>query len=114
MVALKMLCGEFGIHRIWAVSSVNRQHNSPYFGGGHKDKVLVAYDEVWIEHGGAVLDNGFFEIPAIVRYKDMSEIPTRKRSTYRRRYQMLDKLALDIKSSCARHAAQRSEMANKI
>lgn len=110
MVALKLLCGELGIHRIWAISSNNRQHNSLYFGNSHKEKVLVAYDEVWHEHGGTPLDNGFFEIPTMVRYKDMSEIPTRKRATYRRRYQMLDKLALDIKSSCALHAAQQSAM----
>jgi uncharacterized protein VirK/YbjX len=111
MVALKLLCGELGIHRIWAVSSDNRQHNSPYFGGGHKEKVLVSYNEVWLEHGGTARDDGFFDIPAIVRYKDMSEIPTRKRATYRRRYQMLDKLALDIKTSCAQHAAQPSTLA---
>jgi uncharacterized protein VirK/YbjX len=111
MVALKLLCGELGIHRIWAVSSNNRQHNSPYFGDSHKEKVLVAYNEVWLEHGATALDNGFFEIPAMVRRKDISEIPTRKRATYRRRYQMLDKLALDIKSSCAQHAAQPSAMA---
>lgn len=103
MVSLKLLCIELGIDRIWAVSSDNRQHNSPYFGKSHKDKVLVAYNEVWLEHGGTALDNGFYEIPAKVSYKDMSEIPTRKRATYRRRYLMLDKLALDIKSSCARY-----------
>ena len=111
MIALKLLCGEFGIHRIWAVSSDHRQHNSPFFGDSHKKKVLVAYDEVWLEHGGTALGNGFFEIPVMVRQKDMSEIPTRKRATYRQRYQMRDKLALDIKSSCARHAAQLSELA---
>ena len=114
MVALKLLCGELGIHRIWAVSSNNRQHNSPYFGDSHKGKVLVAYNEVWLEHGGTALDNGFFEIPAMVRHKDISEIPTRKRATYRRRYQMLDKLALDIKSICAQHAAQPSVVATTI
>jgi len=105
MVSLKMLCGELAIHRIWAVSSENRQHNSPYFGDSHKEKVLVAYNEVWQEHGGTPLDNGFFEIPASVRRKEIEEIPTRKRAAYRRRYQMLDKLALDIKSSCAKYAA---------
>ena len=110
MVAFKLLCNEFDINRIWAVSSDYRQHNSPYFGGGHKEKVLVSYNEVWAEHGGLALDNGFFEIPAIVRQKDMSEIPTRKRAVYRRRYEMLDKLALDIKSSCARFAAHSLAM----
>jgi uncharacterized protein VirK/YbjX len=106
MAALKLLCREFGINRIWAVSGDNRQHNSPYFGGGHKEKVLVSYNEVWIEHGGQALENGFFEIPVNIKYRDMSEIPTRKRATYRRRYQMLEKLALDIKTCCAQHADQ--------
>jgi uncharacterized protein VirK/YbjX len=104
MVAFKLLCGELGIQRIWAVSCDYRQHNSPYFGDSHKCKVLVAYNDVWAEHGGVELDNGFFEIPVLVRHKDMSEIPSRKRATYRRRYEMLDKLALDIKSTCALHA----------
>jgi len=113
MAALKLLCGELGIHRIWAVSSDNRQHNSPYFGVSHKEKVLVAYNEVWLEHGGMALDNGFFEIPAVVRHKEMSEIPTRKRATYRRRYQMLDKLALDIKSICTQHMEQPPVVAAK-
>ena len=104
MAAFKLLCKEFDIHRIWAVSGKCRQHNSPYFGGGHNKKVLALYDKVWVEHGGRALDNGFFEIPVIIRRKDMSEIPTRKRAAYRRRYQMLDKLELDIKSICAQHA----------
>jgi uncharacterized protein VirK/YbjX len=114
MVSLKLLCVELGIDRIWAVSSDNRQHNSPYFGGGHKEKVLVAYNEVWQEHGGVALGNGFFEIPALVRHKDMSEIPTRKRAVYRRRYEMLDKLALDIKASCAQYASKSLAMDTKI
>jgi uncharacterized protein VirK/YbjX len=104
MVALKQLCGEFNINRIWAVSNENRQHNSPYFGARHH--VTTEYNKIWLEQGGKALDNGFFEIPATVRYKDVSEIPSRKRATYRRRYQMLDKLALDIRNSCALHASQ--------
>ena len=103
MVALKFLCATVEIKRIWAVSSENRQHNSPYFGDSHKEKVLVAYNEVWQEHGGVALHNGFFDIPAAVRYREMSEIPTRKRAAYRRRYQMLEKLEQDIKSTCARY-----------
>jgi uncharacterized protein VirK/YbjX len=104
MVALKMLCVELGIHRIWTVTNDSRQHNSPYFAGSHNDKVLAPYNEVWTEHGGVELDNGFFDVPVKVNRKDMSEIPTRKRAVYRRRYEMLDKLAIDIKSSCALHA----------
>jgi uncharacterized protein VirK/YbjX len=106
MVSLKLLCSELGINRIWAISSDNRQHNSPYFGNSHKEKVLVAYNEIWQEHGGIAIENGFYEIPVTVRYRDVSEIPTRKRATYRRRYHMLDKLGMDIKNSCALHATK--------
>ena len=67
MVALKLLCGELGINRIWAVSSDNRQHNSPYFGKSHKEKVLVAYNEVWLEHGGRALGDSFFEMPITIK-----------------------------------------------
>jgi uncharacterized protein VirK/YbjX len=103
--ALKFLCIELGVIKIWAISTEDRQHNSPYFGGSHDEKVLVYYDEVWLEHGGAPLGNGFFEILPVVRYKDMSEIPSRKRAAYRRRYLMLDRVAQDIRAACGGHIA---------
>lgn len=111
VVALKLLCSDLNIKKIWAISGDNRQHNSPYFGNSHKNKVLVAYNEVWNEHGGTALDNGFFEIPSTVSYKDLSNIPSRKRAAYRRRYQMLDKLKLDITASIAKHAGLPLERA---
>lgn len=66
----------------------------------------MPYNKVWTEHGGVGLDNGFYEIQTGVRYKDTGEIPTRKRAAYRRRYEMLDKREVDIKSSCAEYAAK--------
>jgi uncharacterized protein len=107
VVALKLLCKEFRVAKIYAVSADARQHNSPYFGDSHKEKVLVNYDEVWAEHGGTRLDNGFFDIPVPVKYRDVSDIPTRKRAAYRRRYQMLDKVALDIEAVCSLHDTTR-------
>ncbi len=104
MTVLKQLCWELGICRIWAVSSDSRQHNSTYYGRSHEGKVRVDYNEVWLEHNGVALDNGFFEIPTMARHRDMSDIPTRKRAVYRRRYEMLDKLALLIKTCCVEHS----------
>jgi len=112
MVSFKILCEEVGMQKIWAVSSDNRQHNSPYFGDTHKDKVLVAYNEVWMEHGGKMLDNGFFEIPLALNRKNMDEIPSRKRATYRRRYQMLDKLTQDIKLACEGYSKRKLTMSS--
>jgi len=106
VVALKLLCRELRVARIYAVAGHARQHNSPFFGDSHKGKVLADYDEVWIEHGSTRLDNGFFEVPVVVRYRDASEIPTRKRATYRRRYQMLDRVAQEIEAACSLHAVE--------
>jgi uncharacterized protein len=109
VMTLQFLCKELGVAKIYAISGAARQHNSPYFGDSHKHKVLANYDEVWIEHGGRLLDSGFFEIPTAVRYREMSEIPTRKRSTYRKRYQMLDRVTLDLAGACIRHESKGAE-----
>jgi uncharacterized protein VirK/YbjX len=108
LTALKLLCGELKIPRIWAVCRDDLVHNSPYFGDSHKDKILADLDQVWLEHGGTALDNGFIEIPVVVKYRDVEDIPSRKRAAYRRRYRMLDRLALDIKRATDQHASRES------
>ncbi len=100
LVALRLLCGSISVTKILAVCSDNRQHNGSYFAGSHKDKVAADYDEVWIEQGGTQLGNGFFELPTVYSQKEMSEIPSRKRAAYRRRYAMLDALTNDIRTAC--------------
>lgn len=89
MAALKLLSRQFGIHRIWAISGAKRY------------KVRANYDQIWQEHRGQLLDNGFFEIPAEVRYRQMDEIASRKRKVYRQRYQMLEQITADIAMICA-------------
>lgn len=105
MVALKLFCAAIDVHRIWAISGAARQHNSAYFGDSKKDKVLQDFDEIWREHDGADLGNGFFEIQAVVRYRDVAEIPSKKRASYRRRYQFLDELAARIRHASTSHVS---------
>jgi uncharacterized protein VirK/YbjX len=109
LVALRQLCREMGVARIYAVTSEARQHNSPFFGDSHKQKVLLNYDEVWSDQGGSRLDNGFFEIPVPVKHREAGEIPSRKRASYRRRYQMLDTLAQDIAAACSRYESAQPD-----
>lgn len=100
IASLRMLCKSISVTQIWAVCSEYRQHNGSYFSGSHQDKVAADYDEVWLEQDGRKLDNGFYELPVATKYKDMGEIPTRKRAAYRRRYAMLECLASDIEATC--------------
>ena len=103
LAALRLLCRQLGVSKIYAVSNSSRHHHGVYFGGCHAEKLLLNYDEVWTEHGGVRMDNGFFEISTTPVGRKMSEIPTRKRATYRRRYRMLDGLADDVARSCRQH-----------
>lgn len=98
---LKILCNAMYIKKLWAISDEARQHNSDYFNGSHREKVVVNYDEVWMEQGGVKLDNGFYEILSEIKFREEHEIPSRKRATYRRRYMMLSDLEQKIRSVCA-------------
>jgi uncharacterized protein len=102
VTALRQLCEALHVAKLYAVSNDSRHHHHPYFGGAKKATHFLNYDEVWSENGGTKLDNGFFEIPVAVHYRDLKEISSHKRAAYRRRYQMLDTVAQDIKTACAR------------
>jgi uncharacterized protein VirK/YbjX len=108
LTAARLLCGAISVTKLWAVCSDLRQHNGSYFSGSHQDKVAADYDEVWIEQGGEKLENGFFVLPIAARQKEMSEIPSRKRAAYRRRYAMLDQLADDIRATCTLASSAQS------
>lgn len=98
--ALKMLVSSLGVELIWGVCTENQQHRGKYFAGAHDEKLVADYNEVWVEHGGVLLGNGFFELQPRLVFKDIADIPTRKRATYRRRYAMLEKLSSDVKALC--------------
>lgn len=90
LVALKMLSGQIGIRQIWAISSAHC----------YSETVRTDYDLIWREHAGQPLANGFFGIPAEVKYRAMSDIPSGRRGLYRRRYQMLDRIKAEMAAAC--------------
>lgn len=111
--ALKLVCREAGVTSIHAISNAQRHHRHPYFGKAGVEKIKqVDYDEIWMEHQGLLLANGFYKIPIALRRREPEDFPARKRALYRRRYQMLDKLALDVHRTCTLHAASYSPPAS--
>ncbi|MBU0499665.1 MAG: VirK/YbjX family protein [Gammaproteobacteria bacterium] len=97
ILALRMLCGAMGVGRLLAVAQAARIYESAYFGLIEEGKLQADYDIIWSEQGGRPLGNGFFELSATPAYRDLSEIPSRKRASYRRRYQILDELDRQIR-----------------
>ncbi len=58
-------------------------------------KLLFNYDEFWAENAG-VLQEKYWQLPLEIERKPLEEIASKKRSMYRKRYEMLDKAEADI------------------
>lgn len=58
-------------------------------------KLLFNYDEFWRENN-AEMNQNYWQIPYTIERKSLEEIASKKRSMYRKRYEMFDKLALQI------------------
>jgi uncharacterized protein VirK/YbjX len=87
----RTLCRTLGVSKIYAVSNASRHHRNNYFGKKTKiGELAVNYDEVWIERGGVLEGLDFFVFNVNVLKKDLEQIPAKKRSMYRRRYEFLD------------------------
>ena len=99
MEILKMIGNGRQVSRLLAVADENRHHYHKYFGDAHVAKQGANYNEIWVEHGGAPSTvAGFYEIPVAQHRKEMTEIPTRKRAMYRRRYEILAQIEHEVAS----------------
>lgn len=59
-------------------------------------KILSDYNSFWEAVGGECDKQGYFHIPLNIARKDESEIASKKRAEYRRRYQLLDTMQLQM------------------
>lgn len=57
--------------------------------------LLFNYDSFWQENNGQLINN-YWQIPLEIERKSLESIASKKRSMYRKRYDMLDKMAKDI------------------
>ena len=63
-----------------------------------RSKILFNYDEFWQENLGTY-HAPYWQLPLDVERKPLEEIASKKRSMYRKRYEMLDQLAGDIEQN---------------
>lgn len=100
LTCLRLLAVQFGAVRILAVGNEARQCSSPCYGAERRHDVHVDLDSIWREQGGVPRDDGFFELPVLLRCRQLEEVPQRKRSAYKRRYRMLARTALALEAAC--------------
>jgi uncharacterized protein VirK/YbjX len=70
-------------------------------------EVTASYDEFWIECGGTLSPDGFFDLPVTFVSRDISTIRANKRQMYRRRYAMFAEIDIQIKNKLSAKSSTR-------
>ena len=87
----KLFCCSLGVRKILAVP--DSEHANSFT---TKGRLPPTYDRLWIERGGELGEDGFFILPPKLKRRADGDIPKRKQSLYRRRYELLELISHDI------------------
>ena len=94
LYAAQAVARSLGLKKIFAVT------NYGYYANNHvrRDRKLkTSFGDFWEECGGSLTsDKRFFELPLVEPRKSYEEIPVRKRAVYKRRFELLDNLDLEV------------------
>jgi len=94
--AAMTLGAAFPVEQIIAVSNDTHIYRSWRYRKKKEGKLLADYDSFWRSIGGQPQDDGNFALPLTMPRKPMEEIASKKRSEYRRRYELLDSLIAQV------------------
>ncbi|WP_278638908.1 DUF535 family protein [Capnocytophaga sputigena] len=97
---IQELSKQLGCSALYGVGSKIQAHNKKHF--IHIEwlhKLSFSYDTLWKEADGSLDKDGWFKLPIQMQRKSMEEIKSSKRSLYRSRYEMLDKIAAEIQKT---------------
>ncbi|WP_214621364.1 DUF535 family protein [Sphingobium nicotianae] len=95
----RMVCYALGVRRIYAVADSARYCRDAYYGAEGRSVTSFNYDAAWIDRGGAQISADWFELPIAPVRRAAEDIPAKKRSLYRQRYEMLDRLADEVRTA---------------
>jgi uncharacterized protein VirK/YbjX len=94
LFGLRVVAARLGIKRIYAVGDYG------HYAKNHiriNRKLKTSLDGFWQETGGqALADRRFYELPLSEARKDIEDVVSHKRNLYRKRYNLLDRIAVDI------------------
>lgn len=94
---LRMLAPALHARRILAVADDHRYVHDPLF-SGNADAHHADYDQFWLERDGIRVAPSHFELPLAPSLRSLDDVPSRKRSQYRRRNEMLEELQEQVRT----------------
>lgn len=93
---LRMIATRIGATKILAIDQTHRHHWHAYFKSSNKSLSKTNYDEIWKDNDGIAVNDGFYQLKTNTVLKDLSEVDSKKRSMYRKRYEMLGQVEQQI------------------
>ena len=101
--SFRIFCRCTGVTRIYAVNDAKRHHRSSYFGSEKSGKLLLNYNDIWVERGGVPDGEDFYVFSIETPMRNLDEVPSKKRAMYRRRYKLLqlieERMQVSLKAS---------------
>lgn len=103
LVETAMVIGQLmNVDVIRAVSNETHVYRSIRYRRKKQEKLHADYNSFWESLGGNLDTNGDYLLPLTMPRKPMEEIASKKRSEYRRRYELLDDLQVQTVKVCQR------------
>lgn len=102
---LRLFALRIGVTALVAVADNNKISRHPYF--RKKGTLGLNYDEVWQERGGSRIADTHFALPLVGTRRDLNEVAAKKRSMYRRRYEMFDEIEASLPADLAQAERRR-------
>ncbi len=96
---LQLMAGRLGVGLMLGVEDA--AHAIYRTGGRDEARKTLSYDTIWDAHGGERWKYGLYRLPARVAMRDLAEVASKKRSMYRKRYAMLERIDLLMADSLA-------------
>jgi uncharacterized protein VirK/YbjX len=87
---LRLFALKIGVRHIHAVADDHKISRHKYF--GDKGTPGLFYDDAWRDRSGERIADTHFELPLQGSRRPLEEVSSKKRSMYRRRYEMLDQI----------------------
>jgi uncharacterized protein len=87
----RLFCRSLGVQKILAVS--DSEHANAF---STKGSLPPSYDRLWVERGGQLAEDGFFILSPNPKRRARDDVPRRKQSLYRRRYELLEQIGRDF------------------
>lgn len=76
---------------------IAHKNQSKYRWNDHT-KLLFNYDNFWQENQGNLVAEDYWQLPCHIERKTLDKIPSKKRSMYRKRFEMYDNLVTQLQS----------------